>query len=299
MKNLIIVSSILFSIISCKQNPESYENIDWQGHRGARGVYPENTWAAFQYALEQNMNTLEMDVVISKDGKVVLSHEPFLNHKICLDTAGNPIPEAEEKEWNIYKMNYSDLQKCDCGTIQNPDFPNQKTASSSKPLLIDIINKTKSYCGEKGIELPHMNVEVKYEEEMKGEFHPEIKEFNKLVYNVLSANYPLEKWNIQSFDFNVLKHFHENYPKVTLAALVFESGAYEQQFEDLGFTPEIYSPYFQLVDNKMLTDLHEQNVKVIPWTVNEEKDAKRLIKLGIDGIITDYPELADKFRKNP
>ncbi|HET8860500.1 glycerophosphodiester phosphodiesterase family protein [Marivirga sp.] len=299
MKNVLILLSLIPIFISCTTEHTSYENIDWQGHRGARGVYPENTWAAFQYAIDQNMTTLEMDVVITKDEEVVLSHEPFLNHKICLDSAGNPISEAEEKNWNIYQMTYNELQKFDCGSIPNPDFPHQKPVSSPKPLLYDIIKKTIAYCEKEGKELPHMNVEIKYEDGMQNVYHPDIRKFNNLVFKVLFMEYPKDKWNIQSFDFDVLKHFHKTYPKVPLAALVYESGAWEKQFEELGFIPEIYSPYHHLVDKKMVTALHEKGVKIIPWTVNEEKDASRLLKIGVDGIITDYPDLADKFRNNP
>lgn len=144
-----------------------------------------------------------------------------------------------------------------------------------------------------------MNVEIKYEDGMQSVYHPNIKKFSRLVFKVLFMEYPEEKWNIQSFDFDVLKHFHKTFPKVPLAALVYESGAWEKQFEELGFVPEIYSPYHQLVDKNMVTRLHEKGVKIIPWTVNEEKDAERLLKIGVDGIITDYPDLADKFRKNP
>jgi glycerophosphoryl diester phosphodiesterase len=285
--------------VSCNKAPQTYENIDWQGHRGARGEYPENTWAAFQYAIDQNMTTLEMDVVITKDEKVVLSHEPFLNHKICLDSTGNPIDEEQEKEWNIYKMTYEELQKCDCGSIRNPDFPHQKQVSSPKPLLYEITKKTKEYCKKEGKELPYINVEIKYEDGMQNVYHPTIKKFSQLVFNLLTTEYPKGKWNIQSFDFQVLKYFHKTYPQVPLAALVYESGAWEKQFEELGFTPEIYSPAFQLVNKNMVTALHEKNVKVIPWTVNQEKDAARLLKIGVDGIITDYPKLAEKFRNNP
>lgn len=299
MRYLLIFLPSILMFMSCTESPKNYENIDWQGHRGARGVYPENTWAAFQYAIDQNMTTLEMDVVITKDAKVVLSHEPYLNHKICLDTAGSPITEESEKDWNIYKMTYQELQKCDCGSLKNPDFPNQKQVSSPKPLLYDIIKKTIEYCENEGKELPNLNVEIKYTDGMQNVYNPNIKKFSRLVFKVLFMEYPQEKWNIQSFSFDVLKHFHKSFPKVPLAALVYESGAWEQQFKKLGFTPAIYSPYHQLVDQNMVSALHEKGVKIIPWTVNEEKDAARLLKIGVDGIITDYPELADKFRNNP
>lgn len=299
MKNILISLTTTIVLMSCTPTPESYENIDWQGHRGARGAYSENTWAAFQYAIDQNMTTLELDVVITKDEKVVLSHEPFLNHKICLDSLGNPVAESEEKEWNIYKMTYVELQKCDCGSIQNPDFSNQKPVSSPKPLLHEIISKTIAYCEKEGKELPYMNVEIKYEDGTQNVYHPTIEKYSDLVYDILSSEYPQEKWNIQSFDFDVLKYFHKNYPQVPLAALVYKSGTWKKQFKDLGFTPEIYSPNYQLVDAKLVSELHEKGVKIIPWTVNDEKEAARLLKLGVDGIITDYPQLADKFRNNP
>jgi glycerophosphoryl diester phosphodiesterase len=287
-------------LLACQKTPKNYDNIDWQGHRGARGNYPENTWPAFQYAMDQKMSTLEMDVVITKDEKVVLSHEPFLNHQICQDSNGIPISEQEERKYNIYQMTYDELQQYDCGNIQNPNFLDQKTvANTTKPLLTAIIEKVKSYSKSTGGSLPYLNVEVKYEEEMKNTFHPEINKFSDLVYDVLSENYPAELWNIQSFDFNVLKYFHQTYPKLKLAALVYESGDWKAQFVELGFTPEIYSPYSKLVTLKMIEDLHKKGVKVIPWTVNEENDASRLLKMGVDGIITDYPQLANKFRNNP
>jgi len=299
MKNLLLAVLISFQIMSCTKTLENDEKIDWQGHRGARGVYPENTWAAFQYAIDQNMSTLEMDVVITEDKKVVLSHEPFLNHQICLDSAGNRISEDAERTWNIYEMTYEELQECDCASIQNPDFPQQKTTSSPKPLLSDIIKKTIAYCKKEGKELPSMNVEIKYEDGMQNEYHPNVEEYSELVYNVLFNKFSNEKWNIQSFDFDVLKHFHNTYPDVPLAALVYKTGAWENQFEELGFIPQVYSPNYHLVDKKMVNDLHENGVKIIPWTVNDEKEAARLLKLGVDGIITDYPKLADKFRNNP
>lgn len=295
---LILLAIIMFS--SCTQKSENQQAIDWQGHRGARGNFPENTWPAFQYAIDQNMNTLELDVVITKDEKVVLSHEPFLNHQICMDSSGNAIAEEDEKSYNIYQMTYDELKQFDCGDIQNPNFPEQKTvANTPKPLLIDILEKVKSYSKSKGHNLPYLNVEIKYEEDMKNTFHPEIDKFSDLVYDVLFKNYPSELWNIQSFDFNVLKYIHKTYPDVNLAALVYESGDYKSQLSELGFTPAIYSPYYELVDQKMVQDLHQQEVKIIPWTVNKEEPAERLIELGVDGIITDYPQLADKFRKNP
>ncbi len=283
---------------SCSKNEKMNAAIDWQGHRGARGNYPENTWPAFKFAMENQMNTLEMDVVISKDSQVVISHEPFLNHLICLDTAGNAIAEENEKEWNLYEMTYEEIAACNCGSLGNPSFPKQQRMNISKPLLQEVLDEIKTYSSSQGNELPYLNVEIKYVDGNQGVFHPDIPLFSELVYEVLSTNYAKDKWNIQSFDFDVLKYWHAKYPNVPLAALVESNTDTKAQFDYLGFTPTIYSPYHLIIDEATIKKLHKMDVKVIPWTVNEEKIAQRLIDIGVNGIITDYPKIASKFQHN-
>jgi glycerophosphoryl diester phosphodiesterase len=294
--NLLLALVLLFA--SCTQQKEMKTEIDWQGHRGARGNYPENTWPAFKFAMDNQMNTLEMDVVISKDSQVIISHEPFLNHLICKDTAGNAIAEEDEKKWNLYEMTYEEIAQCDCGSLGNPNFPDQDKMKVAKPLLKDVLDQVKNYAKAQGMELPYLNVEIKYVGGNQGVFHPEIPLFSRLVYEVLSVNYPKDKWNIQSFDFDVLKYWNKEYPKVPLAAFVESSTDIDSQFNYLGFTPAIYSPYHIIIDQATIDRLHEKGVKVIPWTVNKEKIAERLIEMGVDGIITDYPKMASKFRDN-
>ena len=274
----------------------SNKSFDWQGHRGARGNFPENTWPAFKFAMEQSVNTLEMDVVITKDNQVVISHEPFLSHIICLDSTGNPISEEEEKEFNIYQMTYEELKAFDCGTANHPRFLKQQHVSTSKPLLLEVINKVKDHARQNKLTLPYLNVEIKYLKENQGIFHPDIATYSKLVYSVLNDNYPNELWNIQSFDFDVLKYWHNQYPEVPLAALIEDSLNWKSHIAYLGFTPQIYSPYYILLNKKLVDEIHDANMKIIPWTVNDPKEAKKLIDLGVDGIITDYPEMAKEFK---
>lgn len=293
---LFILITLLMT--SCSKNEKMNAAIDWQGHRGARGNYPENTWPAFKFAMENQMNTLEMDVVISKDSQVVISHEPFLNHLICLDTAGNAIAEENEKEWNLYEMTYEEIAACNCGSLGNPSFPKQQRMNISKPLLQEVLDEIKTYSSSQGNELPYLNVEIKYVDGNQGVFHPDIPLFSELVYEVLSTNYAKDKWNIQSFDFDVLKYWHAKYPNVPLAALVESNTDTKAQFDYLGFTPTIYSPYHLIIDEATIKKLHKMDVKVIPWTVNEEKIAQRLIDIGVNGIITDYPKIASKFQHN-
>lgn len=297
MKNVLSIFVLALIFMSCNSNSEkSTKIIDWQGHRGARGVYPENTWPAFQYALDKAVQTLEMDVVISADSQVVVSHEPFMNHLICYDSTGEKIEEEREKQFNIYELTYDQIKEFDCGSSIHPGFLKQKHMQLHKPLLKEVLEKVKLYVETHQLELPKLNVEIKYVSENAGKYHPDIATYSELVYEVLKNNYPADLWNIQSFDFDVLKYWHKKYPKVKLAALVEDNADYPSQIEYLGFTPTIYSPYYILLDKSTVTGLHEAGMLVVPWTVNDEKEAKRLIEIGVDGIITDYPDLASNFK---
>ena len=109
-----------------------------EGHRGARGYVPENTIPSFKKALEQGSDTLELDVVVSKDGKVVVSHEPWFSSVISLDKDGNAIPAEKEREYNIFQMPYSEVKLYDVGSMGNKGFPEQVKMKVAKPLLSDV-----------------------------------------------------------------------------------------------------------------------------------------------------------------
>ena len=132
---------------------------------------------------------------------------------------------------------------------------------------------------------------------MDNKFHPTPEKFSDMVYELLDEYIPLERVVIQSFDFRVLKYWHSRYPDVRLAALVENTRSAEQNLEALGFNPSVYSPDFSLLSNNIVTTLHAKKIRVIPWTVNEEKDMLVLKGMGVDGFITDYPDRAAKFRR--
>ncbi|MCA1763739.1 MAG: hypothetical protein LC664_12225 [Flavobacteriales bacterium] len=111
------------------------DQIDFQGHRGCRGLYPENTLRGFMHALDLGVTTLEMDVVITKDKKVILSHEPWFSHLISTDSTGRPIDEENERNHAIYQMTFAETQKYDVGQKEHPWFPEQKPIPAQKPLL--------------------------------------------------------------------------------------------------------------------------------------------------------------------
>jgi len=279
---------------------------DVQGHRGARGLKPENTIPGFLTALDYGVTTLELDVVITKDKQVVVSHEPWMNFAICTTPEGQPITAKEEKNFNIYQLTYDQVKQFDCGAIGNPRFPEQEKMRSGKPLLSEVIvaaeNHIKSYTR---YEVDY-NIEIKSEKELDGKFQPSPEEFSDLVFSLIDQYLPLDRVVIQSFDFRVLKYFHEKYPQVRLAALVENEKGAEENLKELGFVPSIYSPYFKLLTKEIVkelrgkvvdsTDKQQVKMRVIPWTVNEEKDMLAIKGMGVDGFITDYPNRAAKYK---
>lgn len=266
-----------------------------QGHRGARGLAPENTLQAFQKALELDVNTLELDVVVTKDHQIVVSHEPWMNAEICTDAKGNEIEKANEKSFNIYEMTYKEVKAYDCGSKFNPAFPEQNLESAYKPLLKEVLNMADSLRRNHGKKVKY-NIELKSLPEGDELYHPKPTEFVKLVMDLLQKETNLNKVSLQSFDFRILQELHKSYPEIKLAVLVYDTD-FDTALSELGFEPEIYSPYFPLVNKKLVKEVHDRGMKVIPWTVNEPEQMKTLLKYGVDGLITDYPDRALKFKK--
>jgi glycerophosphoryl diester phosphodiesterase len=283
-------------LIANSLNAQYIPKFDVQGHRGARGLKPENTIPAFLTALDAGVTTLEMDAVITKDKQVILSHEPWMSAAICLDTTGNSFSEKDEKKFNIYQMTYEEVNLFDCGSKTNDRFPLQEKLSVSKPLLSDVIIAVENYIRNNTQYEVDYNIEIKSSPETDKKYHPTIEEYSDLVYTLLDQYLPLERVVIQSFDFRVLKYWHHKYPDVRLAALVENTGSVDHNLEALGFKPSIYSPYFKLLSKEKVSYLHSKKIRVIPWTVNEESEMLVMKGMGVDGFITDYPDRAKKYK---
>lgn len=265
---------------------------DLQGHRGARGLFPENSVPGFLAALDQGVTTLEMDVVITADKKVIVSHEPWMSAAICTDSSGNPITPADEKKHNIYKMTYEQVQLFDCGSIGNKDFPEQIGMESTKPLLSDVIRYVEHYIKDYTRYQVDYNIEIKSDAGTDNQYHPEPGEYADLVYEIVDAYLPWRRVVIQSFDLRVLRYLHENHPAVRLSLLVENLQSPDVNIKKLGFRPQVYSPGFKLLSQQRVIELHQKSIRVIPWTVNDPEDMARLVQWGVDGFITDYPNRA-------
>ncbi|MDF2159024.1 glycerophosphodiester phosphodiesterase family protein [Algoriphagus sp. CAU 1675] len=288
LKNILIVLLGGFPISGFAQF--SY---DMQGHRGARGLMPENTIPAMIKALELGSTRLEVDLAISKDGEVIVSHEPYMNPLICWDPEGAEIL-SDDKSHNIYQMTYQEIQTYDCGSKIHPGFPQQVKFHVTKPRLKDVFAVVDQYADNFGYLKPNYNIEIKSSPEGDGVYHPEVGEFSEIVLKLIQETIGLERVNIQSFDFRVLQYLHKKHPDVELAMLVSNAAEYEKQLEELGFQPEIYSPHFSALSKEAVQVLHERGMKIVPWTVNTAEQMNALLDMGVDGIITDYPNLAPK-----
>ena len=288
---------LLLTTVSILSAQPPVPRFDVQGHRGARGIRPENTIEAFLAALDTGVTTLEMDVVITRDKQVVVSHDPWMSADICSDTTGKPISEKAEKRYNIYRMTYEQVSQFDCGSRGNARFPEQEKMRTTKPLLSDVIVAVENHIKNFSRYETDYNIEIKSEKELDGKYQPTPQEFSELVYTLIDQYLPLDRVVIQSFDFRVLKYWHEKYPEVRLSALVNNLKTIDENLRDLGFTPAIYSPEYKLLSREEIKHCHDLKMRVIPWTVNDVQEMLELKNWNVDGFITDYPNRAEKFKR--
>lgn len=271
----------------------SLEGFDAQGHRGCRGLMPENTIPAMLRALDLGVTTLEMDVVITKDKKVVLSHDQWFSEEITTKPDGTYMGLREERKFNIYWMTYEDVKTFDVGMKPHPRFSQQQKMRVVKPLLTDVIDSVRQYMIKSRRPFPYYNIETKSNPEFDGVFHPKPGEFVDLLMGVIREKNIEDHVIIQSFDFRTLQYLHEHYPAIKTAMLIedYDKRSLDEQLKALGFVPTIYSPDYSLVTKELLKKCHGKNIKVIPWTVNDKTKIEQLKTMGVDGIISDYPNL--------
>lgn len=286
---VLVVLSLIFGHCSPKESTMNQATIDIQGHRGTRGLMPENTIPAFIKALELGVKTLELDLTVSKDQLLIVSHDPFMHHEISLSADGQDITKEQELEHNLYQMTYEEIKKYDVGSKFVDRFPKQHKVKVSKPSLLDLVSAVKEYQTNHNTGAIRYNIEIKSQPDGDGIYHPNPQHFSDIVYDFIQEHMDEKLVNIQSFDFRVLQYFKSNYPQIQLAVLIENKLSIDDNLKNLGFTPEIYSCHYPLLDSSKIEYLHSLNLKVIPWTVNETADIKQMIRWGVDGIISDYP----------
>ena len=275
------------TLMAC-QSPSS--PLDIQGHRGCRGHWPENSVTGMLRALDMGVTTLEMDASISADSQVLLSHEPWFSSEICRDPQGRDLPPDSAEAYNLFRLPYAEIRTYDCGSKPHPRFPDQQQVPVYKPLLAEVIDSVEAYRAAHGLPPVDFNIETKCDPRGDNVFHPEPEAFVALLMAVIDAKGIRDRCIIQSFDVRTLQVMHRQYPGVRLALLVENPDGLQANLDRLGFVPDIYSPDHALVDEALRADTRAQGMALIPWTANEPADIARLLALGVDGIISDYPD---------
>lgn len=260
------------------------DKIEVQGHRGARWSRPENTLPAFQFALENGADAVELDMHVTKDDQVVVSHDHFLNPKLCVDQNGARI----RGDILIRSLTLSELQKYDCGSLQNPDFPEQqpvaKTPIPTLEAVFELIEKSPLPAAK----ILQFNIETKSEEKHP-EYTPEPERFVELVLALLKKHGLMSRVILESFDYRTLKIAHRLEPSLRLSVLIHRRprGGLVPLMKEI--EAQTVSPEYSWLNANDVAELHSAGCKVLPWTPNAPDDWHRLIEIGVDGIITDNP----------
>jgi glycerophosphoryl diester phosphodiesterase len=244
------------------------------GHRGARARMPENTMPAFEYAITHDVDALELDMAVTKDNVLVISHDPILEAPVCT---------GPRKSAVIHELTLAEVRQWDCGAVQNPRFPTQNTIPGTRiPTLDDVF-------GLAGRGNFDFNIETKSFPD-KPQYTPAPEEFARMVLAKI-RQYKLERRVIlQSFDFRTLVAMRKLAPEIRLSALIEETD--KRDFTVVvkeAANAEIISPELHLVTPAKVAAAHAAGIQVVPWTADTPQEWDALIQAKVDAIITDDP----------
>lgn len=305
--------------VEAKANPQIF---DFEAHRGGRDARPENTLVSFAYALELGVTTLEMDMQLTKDGQIVISHNPVLNPNLTKGPDGNYVKAGQ---YDLRKMTLAEIKQFDVGTM-NPaagDYyeghgKTQLSVPGTKiPTLEEVFELANAYGNDK----IYFNIETKsYADPADPNYanNADPEKFVKKFYEIVKKYHMEDRVFLQSFDWRTLKIMHKIDPAITLVALSSEQpswgyvdgcylkigdkkaspwlaglnindyhGDYVKAAKAIG--ADIVSPYWEELSPQLVSEAHELGMKVVPWTVNSPKSMNMLIDMGVDGMISDKP----------
>jgi glycerophosphoryl diester phosphodiesterase len=278
--------SIISSHIITPRRPEIH------GHRGCRGLLPENTLPAFLHALELGVDVLELDVVISADEQVVISHEPWLAARLGRGPTGERLDPQHEQAYNLYHLPYATIRQCVVGEWPHPNFPTQQPCTTYRPLLREMLHTVETAC-QRLVRLPvRYSIELKSTPAGDGVFHPVPTRFVELVLAEVQAAAVQARTTLLSFDARILQAARQQAPAQALCLLNETPASVAELFDQLGFVPDVFGPDYQLLSPALIQELSATypQVRVVPWTVNELPDLQQALTWGVSGITTDYPD---------
>ncbi|SDD75488.1 glycerophosphodiester phosphodiesterase family protein [Niabella drilacis] len=272
--------------------PVKYRHFDMEAHRGGKGLMPENTIPAMLHAIDMGVTTLEMDMQVTRDGQIVVSHDATFNYGFTTTPAGDTLTPEASKKRILYTMTYDSIKKYDVGKKFYAAVPRQQKMAVVKPLLKDLLKATEAYAKKKGVKIQY-NIEIKSNPKGEGVYCPPVAEFTDLAMKTILPFKIGKRMIIQCFDERALKIMHEKYPQVQTSLLIGdkEKRSLDEQLKSLGYTPEYYSPHYSIVTPELVKACHLHKMKIVPWTVDDIENIKKLADMGADGLITDYPDL--------
>lgn len=300
----------------------NYDVFDLEDHRGGRDIRPENTLYSYAYAIELGATSIECDMQLTKDGQIVMSHNPILNSDITRDENGNYI---ENNKYDIRLMTVDELKKFDvgvmdpnCGEYYDLHGKTQFTYDAKIPTLEELMQLIQSY-GDKNIVL---NIETKsYPDPASAGYknNADPKKFVEVFNNIVKKYDMEDRVVLQSFDWQTLIEMKKLNPNISTSALWQEQPSWGRDSESLrryekkkspwlggldikdyqgnpvkaahAIGADIISPYYTEISKQDVDEAHSLGMKVVPWTVNNEKDMNMLLDMGVDGIISDKPWL--------
>jgi len=275
---------------------QGYPTFFKEGHRGTRGLMPENTIPSMKKAIEIGADFIEVDVYLSKDGQVLIAHDPYANISISTLPDGRSISKDSAKLYTWHQMNYADIRRIDVGSKGNPAYPQQQKVAAYMPLLGELIDSVEAFTAAKKLKPTIYNIEIKSNPKMDGVYQPAPDVLVKAIMDVVNTKKIGNRFYLQSFDMRPLQSARRLYPEVAIGFLTGDAKrTVDENVQALGFKPDIYSPAHQLVNAGTVEACKKHGMKLVPWTVNTAEEIEKLVKLGVNGIITDYPNLLSKY----
>ncbi|HWB90377.1 MAG TPA: glycerophosphodiester phosphodiesterase family protein [Puia sp.] len=298
IQRLAIAGLALFALGGCKTSSKvsrasgGYPAFFKVGHRGTRGLMPENTIPAMEKGIAVGANTVELDVHVSRDGQVLVYHDESFNPDYTSMPDGSDIPKEQRKKYTFYQMDYPEIRKFIIGRKDYPAFPQQQRMDCYTPLLGEMIDSVDAYAKAHGMAAPYWLVEIKSKEKTDGFEQPAPEVFIKLLLPVLDARHLGSRLIVQSFDMRPLQVIHRQRPEIALGFLTDDKNkTFDDNIRELGFVPAFYNPNYHLVTTTLVKQCHDKAIRILPWTVETPDVIGQMKGLGVDGIITDYPNL--------
>ena len=274
-----LYSGIIFSILtgSTLMGQSEYKIF---GHRGCRGIYPENTIEGFKKAIAFGVDGIELDVVVNKNQELVISHESYIDTNYCLTN------KIDTESLNIYKMNISEIQDIDCGSKFVKEFPNQLKVKEIKPTYKEFKKELIDYQGD-------ILFEIKCDNDLVNEYFPNYEKYAKIIFEETRYSRHFDKIHFMSFDYRILNELFKIMPDSKYIYLS-SNKEFEKEMNLLNFEPFGVGIDFNIINQKTIDLVHEKKQIIYGWTINDEENSKSLTSMGLDGVITDYPNIIKK-----